>query len=144
MIFQRVLILASVVAISGVAGAANGAGTMNPLASIAERSSYTRTGRYEEVEREPRAPDSFAAWGFFNAHFDQKEYMENYVAEEVMRQMLATRPEIAAEFQEQLASDLAFAKDPQARLEFFSRHHPSWDDRLNVYPVMRVARGAVE
>jgi hypothetical protein len=85
MIFQRVLILASVVAISGVAGAANGAGTMNPLASIAERSSYTRTGRYEEIEREPRAPDSFAAWGFFNAHFDQKEYMENYVAEEVMR-----------------------------------------------------------
>jgi len=93
---------------------------------------------------EPRGPDSFAAWGFFNAHFEAKEYMENYVAEEVARQMLATRPEIAAEFRERLAKDPQFAKDPAARLEFFYRRHPSWDERLNVYPVTRVARGIVE
>jgi hypothetical protein len=93
---------------------------------------------------EPRAPDSFASWGFFNAHFEAKEYMENYVTEEVARQMLANRPEIAAEFVERLAKDPQFAKDPAARLEFFRRHHPSWDDRLNVYPVTRVARGIVE
>jgi hypothetical protein len=92
---------------------------------------------------EPRAPDSFAAWGYFNAHFEQKEYMEGYVAEEVAREMLATHPKIAAEFRARLASDPAFAKDPEARLEFFSRHHPSWDDQLNVYPVLRVARGVV-
>jgi Zinc carboxypeptidase len=92
---------------------------------------------------EPRAPDSFAAWGFFNAHFEEKEYMEDYVAEDVAQEMLATRPEIAAEFHKRLASDPAFAKDPEARLEFFSRHHPSWDDRLNLYPVMRVARGVI-
>jgi hypothetical protein len=93
---------------------------------------------------EPRAPDSFASWGYFNAHFEEKEYMENYVTEEVARQMLATRPEITAEFIERLAKDPQFAKDPAARLAFFRRHHPSWDDRLNVYPVMRVARGIVE
>jgi hypothetical protein len=93
---------------------------------------------------EPRAPDSFAAWGFFNAHFEAKEYMENYVAEEVARQMLAAHPEIATEFQERLANDPQFAKDPEARLDFFYRLHPSWDERLNVYPVMRVARGIVE
>lgn len=93
---------------------------------------------------EPRAPDSFAAWGFFNAHFEAKEYMENYVAEEVARQMLATHPQIAAAFQERLANDPQFAKDPQARLNFFYRLHPSWDERLNVYPVMRVAGGVVE
>jgi hypothetical protein len=93
---------------------------------------------------EPRGPDSFAAWGFFNAHFEAKEYMENYVAEEVGRQMLATHPEIAAEFRERLAQDPQFARDPAARLEFFYRRHPSWDERLNVYPVTRVARGTVE
>jgi len=93
---------------------------------------------------EPRAPDSFASWGFFNAHFEAKEYMENYVTEEVARQMLANRPEIAAEFVERLAKDPQFDKDPAARLEFFRRHHPSWDDRLNVYPVRKVARGIVE
>jgi hypothetical protein len=93
---------------------------------------------------EPRAPDSYAAWGFFNAHFEAKEYMENYVAEEVARQMLASRPEIAAEFIARLAKDAKFAQDPAARLEYFYRRHSSWDERLNVYPVTRVARGGVE
>jgi murein tripeptide amidase MpaA len=88
---------------------------------------------------EPRAPDSFAAWGFFNAHFEAKEYMEDYVAEEVAREMLATSPEVAAEFNERLATDLEFAQDPNARLEFFYRRHPSWDEWLDLYPVLRVA-----
>jgi len=89
---------------------------------------------------EPQAPDSFAAWGFFNAHFEVKEYMEDYVAEDVGREMLATRPEIAAEFKRRLANEADFAKSPQARLEFFYRHHPSWDERLNLYPVLRIDR----
>jgi hypothetical protein len=93
---------------------------------------------------EPRAPDSFAAWGFFNAHFERKEYMEAYVTEEIGREMLAQDPKIAAQFAERLAKDPKFEHDPAARLEFFARLHPSWDDRLNVYPVMRVARGIVE
>src|SRR5690606_7003779 len=38
---------------------------------------------------EPQAPDSHAAWGRFNAHFERREYMESYVAEAVAREMLA-------------------------------------------------------
>jgi len=38
---------------------------------------------------EPQAPDSFAAWGFFNACFEQKEYLEPYVAEQIARTVLA-------------------------------------------------------
>jgi len=75
---------------------------------------------------EPRAPDSFVSWGYFNAHFEQKEYMEDYVTEEVAQDMLATRPELAAEFDQRVARDPQFAKDPAARLEFFRRHHPTW------------------
>lgn len=88
---------------------------------------------------EPRSPDSFAAWGFFNAHFEQKEYMEAYVAEEVGKEMLAKRPEVAAEFSKQLATDPDFAKNPQARLDFFYRLHPSYDERMNLYPVLKVS-----
>jgi hypothetical protein len=88
---------------------------------------------------EPLAPDSFVAWGFFNAHFEAKEYMERYVAEEVGRGMLATNPDIAAEFNERLASDPEFATNPSARLEFFYRRHSSWDERLDLYPIFRVA-----
>ncbi|MBX3166944.1 MAG: peptidase M14 [Candidatus Eremiobacteraeota bacterium] len=88
---------------------------------------------------EPMAPDSLLSWGFFNAHFEQKEYMEEYVAEAVGKEMLARRPEIAAEFLQKLASDPEFAKSPAARLDFFYRHHPSYDQRFNLYPIMRSA-----
>jgi hypothetical protein len=87
---------------------------------------------------EPMAPDSLASWGFFNAHFERKEYMEEYVAEEVAAEMLASRPEVASEFRRRLNSDPEFAQSPEARLDFFSRRHPSWDQRFNLYPVMRI------
>lgn len=89
---------------------------------------------------EPKAPDSFAAWGEFNSAFEQKEYMEDYVAEEVARDMLASDPALARQFADKLAADPAFATDPRARLGFFARRHSSWDERLNLYPVMRVAK----
>jgi len=62
--------------------------------------------------------------------------MEAYVAEQVAHDMLASDPKVAQEFQQRL-EDPAFAKDPQARLDFFYRRHPSWDERFNLYPVLR-------
>lgn len=87
---------------------------------------------------EPRAPDSLAAWGEFNNAFEQKEYMEAYVAEDVAREQLAD-PVIAAAFKEKLKTDPDFAKNPYARLQFFAQRHSSWDDRFNLYPVLRTA-----
>jgi hypothetical protein len=86
---------------------------------------------------EPQAPDSFAAWGFFNAHFEQKEYLEPYVAEQIAREMLETDSELQRQFHESLAADPTFAGDPAARLEFFLRRHESWDERYNLYPIYR-------
>jgi Zinc carboxypeptidase len=86
---------------------------------------------------EPQAPDSLAAWGRFNNAFEKKEYMEAYVAEDVARAQLAADPALAAEFKKKLADDPEFAKNPAARLEFFARRHSSWDERFNLYPVMR-------
>ncbi|MGK4005076.1 M14 family zinc carboxypeptidase [Sorangium sp. So ce1036] len=87
---------------------------------------------------EPRAPDSLVSWGFFNAAFERKEYMESYVAEEEARRMLAADPALRAEFEARLR-DPAFAGDPGARLDFFYQRHPSWDERVNRVPVFRVA-----
>jgi hypothetical protein len=87
---------------------------------------------------EPQAPDSFAAWGFFNACFEQKEYLEPYVAEQIARTMAAENPALRQEFEQQLRQDTAFAANPRARLEFFLRRHSSWDSHLNLYPVFRV------
>jgi hypothetical protein len=86
---------------------------------------------------EPQAPDSFVAWGYFAAAFERKEYMEGYVVEAVAREMLAADPAVKAEFERRLREDPAFAASPDARLEFFYRRHPSWDERYNLYPVYR-------
>jgi hypothetical protein len=88
---------------------------------------------------EPRAPDSLCAWGFFNAVFERKEYMEPYVAEAVAEAQLAD-PSLRAEFERRLKADAAFARDPAARLDFFYRRDPSWDERLDLYPIYRTAK----
>jgi hypothetical protein len=85
---------------------------------------------------EPQAPDSLAAWGTFNNAFEQKEYMEEYVAEDVARSMLRD-PAVKAAFERRLREDAAFAASPRARLEFFHRRHASWDERYGLYPVFR-------
>ena len=87
---------------------------------------------------EPRAPDSFAAWGLFNACFEQKEHMEPYVAEQIAQKMLEQDAHLAAEFWSRCKQDAAFAASPVDRLEFFLRRHASWDARHNLYPVRRV------
>ena len=85
---------------------------------------------------EPQAPDSFAAWGFFNACFEQKEHMEPYVAEQIAHDMLAQDTELSKDFDNKCSSDAEFAASPAARLEFFLRRHASWDARYNLYPVL--------
>lgn len=86
---------------------------------------------------EPQAPDSLLAWGFFNNHFERKEYMEAYVAEAVAREQLAADPALAAAFRDKLRAEPEFAGSAQARLEFFARRHSSWDERWALYPVLR-------
>ncbi len=85
---------------------------------------------------EPTAPDSLVSWGFFNAHLEQKEYLEDYLTEPFAREQLKD-PAVKAAFDEKL-KDPAFAKDADARLLFFSSRHPSFDARFNLMPVYRV------
>ena len=113
------------------------------LEQMRERGSLSETEFAQAKARlvmallEPTAPDSLLAWGEFNNAYERKEYMEPYVAEAVARQMMKDDPAIAAEFNQRLASDAEFAKDANARLEFFARKHASWDDRYQLYPVLR-------
>jgi hypothetical protein len=86
---------------------------------------------------EPLAPDSLLAWGAFNNAFERKEYMEDYVAEDVARKMLARDPALRERFERRIKEDPTFAADPQARLEYFYRLHTAWDERFGLYPVMR-------
>jgi hypothetical protein len=86
---------------------------------------------------DPSLPDSLAQWGFLNAVFERKEYMDPYVAEQVARDLLAADPSLRAAFDAALAADPELAKSPPRRLEWFQRRHPTWDERVNLLPIYR-------
>lgn len=86
---------------------------------------------------EPQAPDALVAWGEMNNAFESKEYMEAYVAEQEAIKMLANDPALKREFEQRLKNDADFAKSPRARLDFFYRRHPAYDQDLRLYPVYR-------
>jgi len=93
---------------------------------------------------EPEAPDSLLAWGFLNAIFEQKEFGDARVVEQLARDMLARDPKLTAEFESRLKHDAAFAANPEARLDFFYRRSP-WYARQNIglYPVARLDAAAL-
>lgn len=89
---------------------------------------------------EPAAPDSLAAWGFFNIVFEQKEYADGYKLEALAKKMIAENSKLKEEFDAKLAADEKFAADPRARLNFFYQRSPYWDPQLGLYPVFRIMR----
>jgi hypothetical protein len=89
---------------------------------------------------EPDAPDSLVSWGFFTAIFEQKEYGGQYVLEKIAREMLAADPALREEFETKLREDREFAGSPWARLQFFYKRSPYWDDHKDRYPVGRIVK----
>jgi hypothetical protein len=87
---------------------------------------------------EPRSQDSFVAWGFFDAIFEQKEYAEPYVMEKVGREILARDSVLRGEYERKVDTDTAFAARPDARLNWLYLHSSWGDPWLNTYPVGRV------
>ena len=88
---------------------------------------------------EPNSGDSLAAWGFFNAIFEAKEYFSDYIMEKIAAEMLAKDEILRREFEEKL-KDEAFAKSPRQRLNFFYQRSPYADKRIGVYPVGRITK----
>lgn len=87
---------------------------------------------------EPKSPDSFVSWGFFNAFFERKEYAEDFIMEPFAKKMLEENIHLRKEFFELLKSDENFRNDPFERLDFFYRHSPFFDNGEKIYPVCRI------
>jgi len=96
-----------------------------------------RLGRLAAQLLDAQGGDSFAAWGFFNGFFEQKEYAEAYAMEPVAKKMLED-PAIRAAFDEAL-KDPAFAANPGARLNWFFERSSFYDSRLLIHPVIRLS-----
>jgi hypothetical protein len=97
-----------------------------------------RTNRVVLGLLEPQSTDSFVAWGFFNAIFEQKEDAEAYILEDLAEKMLKENPEVKTEFEQKINTDSKFASDPLARLRFFYTRSPYWDTHKDAYPIVRI------
>jgi hypothetical protein len=87
---------------------------------------------------EPSSPDSYFQWGFFLPIFQRTEYIEGYVMEPTMQKMLDNSPELKKEFEQEKASDTAFANSPSAIYDWFYAKTNYYDSRYLLYPVGRV------
>ncbi len=92
-------------------------------------------GRLAVALLQPQGSDSYFAWGFFNSIFQRTEYIENYAVLPLAREMLKD-PKIKQQFEKKLKSDDTFAKDPSARLDFFYKRTPYYDNQYLKYPVL--------
>jgi len=76
--------------------------------------------------------------------FQKKEYGGDYVVEPMARAMMAHDPRLAAEFRARVDSDTAFARDSNARSDWFYRRSPWADPEQDMHPIARAVRPVPE
>ena len=94
-------------------------------------------GTLAVIMLEPSSPDSLFQWGFLHSILSPTEYVEAYIMEPTAERMLAEDPKLAEEFQKKLETDDAFRADPRARLQWFYKRTPFYDERAMLYPIAR-------
>ena len=107
-------------------------------------------GRLAVALLDPRGPDSFFAWGFFNQMFQRTEYIEPYVMVPLAKKMLAANPALQAEFKAAFKPvarsegknnnitqlDDLFAQRPDEVMSWFYQRSPYYDQQYLKYPVL--------
>ena len=84
---------------------------------------------------DPQGGDSLFAWGFFPEILQRTEYIEAYALAPLADRMLRDDKKLKVEFEAKLSGDPKFAADPIARLQWFYRQSPFYDNRYLLYPV---------
>lgn len=87
---------------------------------------------------EPRAADSFFAWGFFDAILQQKEWFSDYVFEDIAADLLARDPALRQALEAAKAADPALAKEAWGQLYWVYQRSPYFEEGYRRYPVVRV------
>lgn len=87
---------------------------------------------------EPRAGDSFFAWGFFDSILQQKEWFSSYVFEDIAAGLLEKDPVLRVELEKRKATDPAFAADAWQQLYWVYQRSPHYEPTHRRYPVLRI------
>ncbi|HCH43006.1 MAG TPA: carboxypeptidase, partial [Algoriphagus sp.] len=94
-------------------------------------------GELAVILLEEESVDSFFQWGYFNSVFSQTEYMETYIMEPMIAQMLAKDPKLKTEFETKKSEDPDFAKNARRIYRWFYEKTPYFDQNWKVIPVGR-------
>ncbi len=84
---------------------------------------------------DPAAPDALVRWGFFDAVFERKEYIESYILEPMLPDMLAADPDLAEAWRQAREENPALADNHWESLLWFYERSPWWDQGIGAYPV---------
>ncbi|MBS1771656.1 MAG: hypothetical protein JST82_02260 [Bacteroidetes bacterium] len=87
---------------------------------------------------EPTAPDSYFAWGFFDAVLQQKGGYSDYAFEENAAEELKNNPQLKKELNDKKNADAAFEKNADAQLDYIYHHSKYNEEEFMRYPVYRV------
>jgi hypothetical protein len=87
---------------------------------------------------DPRAPDAYFAWNFFDGILMQKEYFSAYVFEDLAAELLESDPALREVFEARRALDADFAKNSRAQLDFIYKRSPYYEPTHMRYPVARI------
>ena len=93
--------------------------------------------RYVVEALEPRATDSFFAWGFFDSILQQKEHYSDYVFEDLAAEFLTQNPAVRQQLAAAKKADPALAASGPAQLEWVYQHSPYAEAGYRRYPVLR-------
>ncbi|MDG2528322.1 M14 family metallopeptidase [Caulobacter endophyticus] len=86
---------------------------------------------------EPQSSESVFAWGMVPEVLSRVEYIEPYAIAPLAEKMMAADPALKAEFEAKLKAEPKFAADPDARLAWFYKRTPFYDQRHLLYPIAR-------
>ncbi|WP_156112383.1 M14 family metallopeptidase [Lacinutrix jangbogonensis] len=96
--------------------------------------------RYIMATLEPRAPDSFFNWNFFDTILQQKEGFSAYVWEDKALELLNSNPKLKTEFESKKEKNEGFAKNWYQQLAWLHKHSENYEKAHLQYPIYRVLK----
>ncbi len=87
---------------------------------------------------EPKSPDSYFCWNFFDAILQQKEGYSAYVFEEKAVEILANDRQLKEALMKKQQQDSLFANDAGAQLDFVYKHSEFYEKSHKRYPIYRI------
>ncbi len=89
---------------------------------------------------EPKSPDSYFCWNFFDGILQQKEGYSAYVFEDKAVEILSKNRDLKVALMYKQQQDANFAKDAAAQLDYVYKHSEYYEKSHKRYPVYRIVK----